>query len=751
MEPRASTSGAACTAGREAVADGRWLARAAVGRWRRLAAKELREILRDRRTIVTLLVMPLLLYPLLGLACRQFLLARRGYDMIVGVMSEEERRFVQYYLDLGARELGWNEEAATRDEGGEAIIATGPARAPEQQQPHTGERRPSGQFLVVVCTDVDRAVHNYQIHVGLRFRDFSMPDPNLLRPVALDADLVVLEGSASSVQTAEFVEDAFRAANSRVLAERLRMLRVPQRAVPVQTKRMAVRDPEAGPPFSLVALAPLVLILMTITGAVYPAIDLTAGERERGTLEVLVAAPVPRMSLLLAKYLAVVVVACLTAAMNLVMMTATVVALGLGKMLFGEEGLRPVTVLEVSLLLLLFAAFFSAVLLTVASFARSFKEAQAYLVPLMLVSIAPGLAGVLPGLELRGGLAITPLLNIVLLSRDLLEHRAEPATAVLVVASTLLYALAAVALAARLFGAEAVLYSARTGWRDVFRPPGQPQLHGTASASLLVLAVLFPAHLLTTQLLALWLPWPLATKLAAAATATALLFGAVPLAAMHWGRVRLISGLALHRPPLTTMLGAVLLGLSLWTLVHEVVVLEHELGVFTLDQAARSSAAELVSKLAELPLWLILLTLAVVPAAFEELCFRGYVYGSLASRLSPSAAVCISALLFGAFHLVAAHGVAIERLLPSTLLGLVLGWVRLRSGSVGPGMLLHAMHNGLLAAGAARLAVLREWGVGLEEREHLPWTWLAAGLAAALAGAALVSVPRPPAAPKSIP
>ena len=62
--------------------------------------------------------------------------------------------------------------------------------------------------------------------------------------------------------------------------------------------------------FQIASLIPLILILMTITGAVYPAIDLTAGERERGTLEALMAAPVPRLGLLLAKYFAVLAVAC---------------------------------------------------------------------------------------------------------------------------------------------------------------------------------------------------------------------------------------------------------------------------------------------------------------------------------------------------------------------------------------------------------------------------------------------------------
>ena len=70
-------------------------------------------------------------------------------------------------------------------------------------------------------------------------------------------------------------------------------------------------------------------------GAVYPAIDLTAGERERGTLEMLIAAPVPRLGLLLAKYAAVLTVALLTALVNLAAMTITVHSTGLAASLFG--------------------------------------------------------------------------------------------------------------------------------------------------------------------------------------------------------------------------------------------------------------------------------------------------------------------------------------------------------------------------------------------------------------------------------
>src|SRR5437763_11365684 len=118
------------------------------------------------------------------------------------------------------------------------------------------------------------------------------------------------------------------------------------------------------------------------------------------------------------------------------MMAVTLLANGLGPVFFGPAGLSLYTVLAILGLLLLFAAFFSAVLLAITSFARSFKEAQAYLVPLMLVSLAPGIMSLLPGLTLTGVLAFVPLLNIVLLARDLLEGTASLATGALVVGVT---------------------------------------------------------------------------------------------------------------------------------------------------------------------------------------------------------------------------------------------------------------------------------------------------------------------------
>ena len=229
--------------------------------------------------------------------------------------------------------------------------------------------------------------------------------------------LVYRVGSPTSEAALHYVEARLQAYNEWYLDEQLKQLGMTAVAA-------GGDDPRAhqlfrAPVFSLAALIPLILVLMTVTGAVYPAIDLTAGERERGTLETLIAAPVPRLGLLMAKYVAVLVVALLTALVNLAGMTVTAHSTGLAASLFGG-GMSFEVVLKVLLLLGLFAAFFSAILLALTSCARSFKEAQAYIIPLMLLCLVPGVLCLMPGLEFKGWMAVTPLVNIVMLARDLL-------------------------------------------------------------------------------------------------------------------------------------------------------------------------------------------------------------------------------------------------------------------------------------------------------------------------------------------
>jgi sodium transport system permease protein len=399
----------------------------------RLARKELTEILRDRRTIVTLIVMPLLLYPLLTIGFGQFVLG--------GKIAETPTEY----------HIGFPTETAAK--------AMYPR--PLGVKARESSRKPAPRLKISVADDFDLAVRAGQVDVGLR----------PIRPDDLDGEweIVYREESVMAREVVTFVEEAAAAANLETLRTAMQKggLKLPRESHFVLAPLPAREEEHGG--LKLAVFVPLVLILMTMTGAVYPAIDLTAGERERGTLEVLIAAPVPRVSLLFGKYVAVLAVAVLTALVNLGSMTISLLVSGFADKVFGAGGIRVVTLLEIFGLVLLFAAFFSAVLLVLTSFARSFKEAQAYLIPLMVVALVPGVLGLLPGLSLSGPLAVVPLLNIVLLARDLLGGHADPVSAAVVVIVTTAYGVLAIWIAAQVFGAEGVLYGESGGWRALLR------------------------------------------------------------------------------------------------------------------------------------------------------------------------------------------------------------------------------------------------------------------------------------------
>jgi ABC-2 type transport system permease protein/sodium transport system permease protein len=131
--------------------------------------------------------------------------------------------------------------------------------------------------------------------------------------------------------------------------------------------------------------------------------------------------------------------------------------------------------------------------------------------------------------------------------------------------------------------------------------------------------------------------------------------------------------------------------------------------------------------------WLILFAFALVPAVFEELTFRGFLFAAIARKGTAAQAIVVTSVAFGLFHVLGAV-LTVERLLPSTALGFVLGWVAYRSQSVIPGMILHAVHNGLLLSVAYYSEELQQRGIGVEEGAHLPWSWLISGILVASAG-----------------
>ncbi len=694
------------------------------GRLQRLVLKELREILRDRRTIITLVVMPILIYPLLAVVFQHFLLTSITVDenvaFAIGVDSVHSQEVLAQQLQMGAAILSQRERVAALKSGREGV----------NESP---DKEPLPDVTLVAYPDqtLRRHVADSSLHLAVLYRRDAVGDSKKGLRFPAKWELVYRVGSPPSEAALYFVESRLAAYNDAALNQQLEKMGV-SATLPAATERRPISFAGA-PPFSLAALIPLILVLMTVTGAVYPAIDLTAGERERGTLETLIAAPVPRLGLLLAKYVAVLTVAILTALVNLIAMTITAHSTGLAASLFGG-GMTFDVVIKVLLLLVLFAAFFSAILLAITSCARSFKEAQAYIIPLMLLCLVPGVLCLMPSLEFKTWMAVTPLVNIVMLGRDLLEGGVKGGLAVAAVFSTLFYIAAAIALAARIFGTDAILYGSQATWSDFVRRPVEPQPAASLPAAFLCLALMFPCFFVMANSVAGARSLSMDHRLLLNSLISAVVLGGIPILLATFNRIRWQSGLGLKAVGIAPMFAAAILGLALWPVAHEVFLLSERLGLSSLDRRLIEKAQTMIAEFPTLPLWQILVTMALVPAIFEEFCFRGFLFQAFRARLSGAWTVVVSAAIFGIFHELVLPG----RLLSSTFIGLVLGWIRLRTGSIVPGILLHTLHNSLLLSVIYYQDELKARGWGFEEQKHLPLTWQALGLLGIVAGAGLL-------------
>jgi sodium transport system permease protein len=709
----------------------------------RLARKELREILRDRRTIITLVAMPVLLYPLMSVVFLQFSLASKiagkaGAQYRVGVMTGAE---ADTFLDR----LEGGKQALRRARGNGEAPAKEKEKAPKAPtidvlRDHKHPEPKNEQERAETLENLKALLHTGEIDLIVVIGNPKSEAKGSRKDQPADrwlpCQVITASNSPTAREAVVYIEVLLAAANEADLKARLNKSRVLPHVTLLSVEQVNLEVTGSDGMISLAALVPLILILMTITGAVYPAIDLTAGERERGTLEILVATPVSRFELLTAKYISVVTVAVLNAIVNLVCMTITVQYSGVSALLPGLESLTPMLLVQVFALLILFAAFFSAVLLCLTSFARSFKEAQAYLIPLMLASLAPGIMAMMPGLKLEGVLTVLPLVNIVLMARDLFEGGVDPINGSIVVLMTLLYALAALSLAARVFGAESVLYSEQSSWADLLRRPDEPQSAASIPAMLWCLALMVPIQFSLFALVRSLGALPPAVSIFLGVAINLLLFGLLPALFVFLERVEIRTGLGLSLPRPAALFAGILLGASLWPLQLQMLAMLEHAGISKVLEARFGEVLESIAKARESVGWWIL-AIVIVPAILEEVFFRGLLFNALKARCGALMTIGVSALLFGATHVILDGALGLDRLLPSALLGLILGAVCWRSGSLWPSMIQHVCHN----------AILLSVGIGDPgSTKDIPLEWLAGGAIGTALGALLLWKSKPLAA-----
>jgi len=638
--------------------------------------KELIDILRDRRTLVAMIVVPIVLYPLLMLGSVQAVSAQgetlKEEHLVIGTIDEQDRDRLLRMIEADRRAL--ERQRNTMEASGED--------SSELPAPLVVDR------VVALGTEeaLDQSVKTRQVQAGVVFSDhrlIGIQHYGAQVRVMIHADNEEIR-SASAARRIDAlvgrVNDRMRQA--RLSAERL----PPQFFAPFVVDEVDL----SSPPSILGQILPLVLILMTITGAIYPAIDLTAGERERGTLETLMVCPVPVIDLIVGKFLVVTTVAILGAALNLASVTATVYFGGFDQVIArGGESVPFSTMVLILAALVPFAVLMSAIMIAVCSYARTFKEAQNYVTPVILAVLIPGGIAAFPATRLEGIMLVMPVGNMVALTKEMLLGAPIAAWDVaLVLLSTTLYAGAAIAIAAGIFGKESVVFADAGSFRSLFaRHQFKPIETPPVSMGLLTLALLFPLWFYVQASLSPDEGESAAMLLYSSAWLMGVLFVALPALLLAYRKVNVASALSLRMPSAKYLLGAVLVGSTSWIVTHELAVVQH--WFMETPEAVMRSAAQMGEALEAMNPMMVILLIAVVPAICEEILFRGFLLGSLRRWGGRFAAIIASALVFAVFHFF------VFKFVLTATLGIVLAYMCWQSRSILPGMIAHFLHNGM--------------------------------------------------------
>src|SRR6266851_4490956 len=231
---------------------------------------------------------------------------------------------------------------------------------------------------------------------------------------------------------------------------------------PFAIKQENVAPPEKVSGATFGSFIGYTVIILCMTGAMYPAIDLTAGEKERGTMETILSSPISRLDLVCGKFLLVFSASLATAILSVISMGGSFAILGHTNLMNSSSGGQTLALnlglLSVFLMALPLAFLFSAVLMTIALFAKSYKEAQSYLTPMTFLIVIPAVASVMPGVELTPKLALIPILNTSLVCKEIIAGTYHWNSIALIFVSTCVYAGGALFLAFKTFQRESVLF-----------------------------------------------------------------------------------------------------------------------------------------------------------------------------------------------------------------------------------------------------------------------------------------------------
>jgi sodium transport system permease protein len=664
--------------------------------------KEILDTLRDRRTLLMMLGVPILLYPLIIIGATKFAESSAA-------TANERASSVVVWGDMPrtlVEQLG--KETKLKIRSGEGAPAELPPAPPPPPDEEDEKKKPR---------DVPESAAVQAARKIILNRD-------------VDAVLVLWPGFRAKTEAggngkASILYDSVRP-DSRKARQRLARsltayrkevlkLRETGRDLPDgYTSALEVRADDIAPQsrrgaMLLGAILPMLLILMSAMSGFYCAIDLTAGEKERGTMQTLLCAPISADEIIAGKFLAVWTVAFLAAfanisSMGLTMTNITFQFVGEIKMTAQAFGISLIALLPISFML-------SAIWLAVAAFAKDFKEGQNFLTPVMICLQLPLIVISNPTVELNAYTMFVPVMNIGLLLKSLFLGEAKPDAVFLVMLASCSYAMLAILFAAKVFNRENVLIGGKESVKSIFQMRPQPGATPSPTLALVMFAVVLVLNFYAQPILAA--KAGLVTLLLVVMYA---LFLLPPVATALGLRFDARKTFSLRLPGPMALVASIVAGLTAWTFAAGILVR-------ILPPPPSLSKAIMKALMIEdlhVSLALILFLGAVSPAICEEALFRGFIQSGL-GKAGKWPAIAGTALLFGLAHS------SIYRLMPAMFLGLVIGYAAWKTGSIVPGMIIHFLNNGLaiLLARSKFLAVV----LPADQVQFLPWSWTVGGTA----------------------
>ena len=387
--------------------------------------KELTEWLRDRRTLISTVLVPLLAFPLLisgmiALTSAMLSSVKKEVPKVVIIHGENSPQLVAALrankeLEIVPYADNWKDQISSKEIRAAVEIPSGFDASLEGSSPETVQ------------------IHYYQ-------------------------------GEVKSEFGVGHVEESLKTFRDDFVKKRLEAKNLPDSLIsPFKSERHNVAPPEKVGGASIGSFIGYMVIILSMTGAMYPAIDLTAGEKERGTMETILSSPISRLDLVLGKFLLIFSASLTTAILSVTSMGLSFAYLGhsmphnnSGEQITMNLGLT--SVIAVFLMALPLSVLFSAVLMTIALFAKTYKEAQSYLTPMTFVVVIPAVAAILPGVELTPKLALVPILNTSLICKEIITGTYHWNSIAVIFASTCVYAAIAIFLAVKTFQRESVLF-----------------------------------------------------------------------------------------------------------------------------------------------------------------------------------------------------------------------------------------------------------------------------------------------------